>query len=57
MVRRGVQVQLVAFLLLTVVGISYVSARYVGLGSALFGSGYVVTADSPSRAASSRTRR
>ena len=45
MIRRGVRVQLVAFLLLTVVGISYVSARYVGLGSALFGSGYVVTAD------------
>lgn len=45
MIRRGVQVQLAVFLLITVVGVSYVSARYVGLGVALFGGGYVVTAD------------
>ena len=47
MIRRGVKVQLVVFLMLTVLGISYVSARYVGLGDALLGSGFVVTADFP----------
>ena len=45
MIRRGTKVQLAVFLLITVVGVSYVSARYVGLGAALFGGGYVVTAD------------
>ena len=45
MIRRGVKVQLVAFLLITVVGVSYVSARYIGLGDLLLGGGYVVTAD------------
>jgi phospholipid/cholesterol/gamma-HCH transport system substrate-binding protein len=47
MIRRGVKVQLAAFLAITVVGMSYVSARYVGLGDMLLGSGYVVTADFP----------
>ncbi len=47
MIRRGVQVQLVVFLAITVVGLSFVSARYVGLGNLLLGSGYVVTADFP----------
>ena len=45
MIRRGTKVQLLVFALITVVGISYVSARYVGLGSMLLGDGYVVTAD------------
>ena len=45
MIRRGVKVQLLVFLVITVLGISYVGARYVGLGSAITGSGYVVTAD------------
>lgn len=45
MIRRGTKVQLVVFLAITVLGISYVGARYVGLGDALFGGGYVVTAD------------
>jgi phospholipid/cholesterol/gamma-HCH transport system substrate-binding protein len=45
MIRNGVKVQLAVFLIITVVGISYVSARYVGLGAAVFGGGYVVTAD------------
>lgn len=45
MIRRGTQVQLLVFLLITVLGIGYVSARYVGLGKAFFGDGYVVTAD------------
>ncbi len=45
MIRRGVKVQLAAFLLITIVGVSYVSARYIGLSTMLLGSGYVVTAD------------
>ena len=47
MIRRSVKVQLVAFLAITLLGLSYVSARYVGLGDMLLGSGYVVTADFP----------
>lgn len=45
MIRRSTKLQLVAFLVITVIGVSYVSARYVGLGRQLFGNGYVVTAD------------
>ena len=45
MIRRGTKVQLLVFLVITVLGISYVGARYVGLGAALLGDGYVVTAD------------
>jgi phospholipid/cholesterol/gamma-HCH transport system substrate-binding protein len=44
-IRPGVKLQLLAFLVITVLGISYVSARYVGLGKAFLGAGYVVTAD------------
>jgi phospholipid/cholesterol/gamma-HCH transport system substrate-binding protein len=45
MIRRSTKLQLVAFALITLIGVSYVSARYVGLGARLFGGGYVVTAD------------
>ncbi|HEX7189576.1 MAG TPA: MlaD family protein [Actinomycetes bacterium] len=45
MIRRSTKVQLVVFALITVLGMSYVSAKYVGLGAALLGDGYVVTAD------------
>jgi phospholipid/cholesterol/gamma-HCH transport system substrate-binding protein len=45
MISRATKLQLVAFLLITLVGVSYVSARYVGLGDRLLGRGYVVTAD------------
>jgi phospholipid/cholesterol/gamma-HCH transport system substrate-binding protein len=45
MIRRSVKLQLVAFLVITLVGVSYLSARYVGLGDRLFGGGYTVTAD------------
>lgn len=45
MIRRGTKVQLLVFALITVLGLSYVSARYVGLGERLTGSGYLVTAD------------
>jgi phospholipid/cholesterol/gamma-HCH transport system substrate-binding protein len=47
MIRRSVKLQLVAFLALTLIGVSYLSARYVGLGDRLFGGGYTVTADFP----------
>jgi phospholipid/cholesterol/gamma-HCH transport system substrate-binding protein len=45
MIRRSVKVQLVAFLVITLLAVSFLSARYVGLGEKLFGGGYVVTAD------------
>jgi phospholipid/cholesterol/gamma-HCH transport system substrate-binding protein len=45
MIRWGTKVQLLAFLAITVVGVSYVGARYAGLGAMFFGDGYVVTAD------------
>jgi phospholipid/cholesterol/gamma-HCH transport system substrate-binding protein len=44
-IRRSVKLQLVAFLAITLIGVSYLSARYVGLGAKLFGGGYTVTAD------------
>jgi phospholipid/cholesterol/gamma-HCH transport system substrate-binding protein len=44
-IRRSVKVQLVAFLAITLLAVSFLSARYVGLGERLFGGGYVVTAD------------
>ena len=45
MIRRSVKLQLVAFVAITLLGVSFLSARYVGLGEKLFGGGYVVTAD------------
>ncbi len=45
MIRRSVKVQLVAFLAITLLAVSVLSARYVGLGERLFGGGYVVRAD------------
>ena len=45
MIRRGTKIQLLVFLVITVLGIGYVGARYVGLGEKLLGDGYVVTAD------------
>jgi phospholipid/cholesterol/gamma-HCH transport system substrate-binding protein len=44
-IRRGVKVQLAAFVVLMLVGTSYVGARYVGLDDALTGAGYSVTAE------------
>jgi phospholipid/cholesterol/gamma-HCH transport system substrate-binding protein len=46
-IRRGVKIQLAVFLVITVVGISFVGARYIGLGDLFLGSGYVVTVDLP----------
>jgi phospholipid/cholesterol/gamma-HCH transport system substrate-binding protein len=44
-IRPGTKMQLLAFALITVLGLSYVSARYVGLAERLTGAGYLVTAD------------
>jgi phospholipid/cholesterol/gamma-HCH transport system substrate-binding protein len=44
-IRRMTKVQLMVFALITVLGVSYVSTRYVGLGERLFGDGFVVQAD------------
>jgi phospholipid/cholesterol/gamma-HCH transport system substrate-binding protein len=45
MIRRSVKIQLVAFAVITLLAVSFLSARYVGLGRLFFGGGYVVTAD------------
>jgi phospholipid/cholesterol/gamma-HCH transport system substrate-binding protein len=45
MIRRGVKVQLVVFAVITLVAVSVLSARYVGLFDRLAGGSYVVTAD------------
>lgn len=45
MIRRSVKLQLFAFLAITLLAVSFLSARYIGLGDKLFGGGYVVTAD------------
>lgn len=43
MIRRGVRIQLVAFLLITVLGIGYAGIRYVGLGQQIFNKPFTVT--------------
>ena len=45
MIRRGVQIQLLVFLLITVLGVSYVGAPLRRAGRASSGVGYMVTAD------------
>ena len=37
MLRRTVKIQLLAFVAISLLGISYVSSRYVGLTSSVFG--------------------
>jgi phospholipid/cholesterol/gamma-HCH transport system substrate-binding protein len=44
-ITRAVRVKVAAFLLVSLVGIAYVSVNYIGLGDSLFGRGYVVHAD------------
>ncbi len=43
MIPRGIKLQIGAFIVIALVGISYVGARYVGLGRLVGSSGYVVT--------------
>jgi phospholipid/cholesterol/gamma-HCH transport system substrate-binding protein len=45
MIRRSVKLQLLAFMLITLVTVAILSARYVGLGDRLLGGTYLVTAD------------
>ncbi|SCF07198.1 phospholipid/cholesterol/gamma-HCH transport system substrate-binding protein [Micromonospora coriariae] len=45
MIGRTAKVQVLAFLLVSVLGISYVGVRYVGLGDRLLGGSYVVHLD------------
>jgi phospholipid/cholesterol/gamma-HCH transport system substrate-binding protein len=45
MILRHVKLQVLAFAILSLVGISFVGFRYVGLGDALFGGKYTVAAD------------
>ena len=45
MIRRGTVYQLVAFALITLVGVSFVMARYVGLGDRWAGGSYLVSVD------------
>ncbi|MCO1594533.1 MCE family protein [Micromonospora sp. RHAY321] len=45
MIGRTAKVQVLAFLLVSVLGVSYVAIRYVGLGDRLLGGSYVVHLD------------
>jgi phospholipid/cholesterol/gamma-HCH transport system substrate-binding protein len=44
-ITRATRVKLMAFVLVSLLGIGYVSVRYVGLGDSLFGRNYVVHVD------------
>jgi phospholipid/cholesterol/gamma-HCH transport system substrate-binding protein len=44
-IRRTVRIQLVAFLLITVLGIGYAGFQYVGLGNKIFNKPFTVTAE------------
>jgi phospholipid/cholesterol/gamma-HCH transport system substrate-binding protein len=43
--KRGVKIQLVAFALITVIGITYTAVRYVGIGRGVLNRGYVAYVD------------
>jgi len=45
MIKTSTKLQVLAFLIVSVVGIAYVAVRYVGLGDRLLGRGYIVHAD------------
>src|SRR6476660_5301035 len=47
MLRRGTKVKLILFVLITLLGVSYVSAKYVGLAKWVTGGGCTVHADFP----------
>lgn len=42
MIRPGVKIQLLVFLVITVIGVSYLGVRYVGIGAGLFNNQYTV---------------
>jgi len=45
MIARSVRIQVLAFLVVSVLGVAYVGVRYVGLGERLFGAGYTIHAE------------
>ncbi|MCP3786988.1 MCE family protein [Micromonospora sp. A3M-1-15] len=45
MIGRTVKLQVIAFVLVSILGVGYVGIRYVGLGDRLFHAGYVVHVD------------
>lgn len=45
MIGRGVKLQVLAFLVVGLLGVSYVAVRYVGLGDRILGGGYLVHAE------------
>ncbi|MFG3297982.1 MCE family protein [Micromonospora chersina] len=45
MIGRTVKLQVIAFVLVSILGVGYVGVRYVGLGDRLFHAGYVVHVD------------
>ena len=45
MIGRSIMLKVIAFAVITVVGVSYVLVHYIGVGRALFGNGYTVYAD------------
>lgn len=45
MIRTGTKLQVLAFLVVSVLGVAYVAVTYVGLGDRLLGRGYLVEAD------------
>lgn len=47
MLRTGVKLQLIAFLVITVLGVAYTAVRYVGLGDMVVNDTYHVAADFP----------
>lgn len=47
MISRGVKIQLLAFLLITALGVSYTGVRYVGLGDAVLNLDYQVSVELP----------
>jgi phospholipid/cholesterol/gamma-HCH transport system substrate-binding protein len=44
-IRRSVKIRVVAFVVLSLLGVSYLSLNYIGLGARLFGGQYTVSAD------------
>ena len=47
MLRRSTKIQLALFVIITLIGVSYVGAEYVGITRGLFNSGCTVSADFP----------
>jgi phospholipid/cholesterol/gamma-HCH transport system substrate-binding protein len=46
MIGRAIMLKVLAFAVITVLGVTYVLVHYIGVGKALFGNGYTVYAAS-----------